>query len=404
MTTGNTHFPAGVLTPVELDDFFDRYWEAEPLHIGRSCDNHFSSLLSLAEIESALSTHHLSFPAVQLTQADQALPVSEYTQADNKIVVSRLLQCHQRGATLIISQAQYYFPALADLVRQVQTRLQLRCQTNVYLSPPGKQGFYPHFDSHDVFILQVSGKKTFRFYSGGVDLPFNENSFDSEHSDIGVVTEEIELQSGDTLYIPRGVVHDAQADDSESSLHITLGVYAVTLRSVLQEIVQLAAESDLSYRKSFDHRLWRQQQSPSRASAERIKNCLASAFSEDNLAQALARIRDDIALDTRESCNGLLSIAPAVVGINQAVQLNSMIKVHAGAIVGTERINQQLLVRVNGRVLHFEGEMIEPVEWLLKANCVKVSDLENLDDEQKVALTVRLLQENIVQVVDSQLT
>ena len=36
--------------------------------------------------------------------------------------------------------------------------------TNMYLTPPGTQGFAPHYDDVEVFILQLEGKKHWRVY------------------------------------------------------------------------------------------------------------------------------------------------------------------------------------------------------------------------------------------------
>jgi lysine-specific demethylase/histidyl-hydroxylase NO66 len=34
----------------------------------------------------------------------------------------------------------------------------------MYLTPPGTQGFAPHYDDVEVFILQLEGKKRWRLY------------------------------------------------------------------------------------------------------------------------------------------------------------------------------------------------------------------------------------------------
>ena len=34
-----------------------------------------------------------------------------------------------------------------------------------YLTPPGTQGFAPHYDDIEAFILQLEGKKHWRLYS-----------------------------------------------------------------------------------------------------------------------------------------------------------------------------------------------------------------------------------------------
>eukprot|EP00954_Amorphochlora_amoebiformis_P003993 310054-Amorphochlora_amoeboformis.AAC.1 len=35
---------------------------------------------------------------------------------------------------------------------------------NAYLTPSGTQGFAPHFDDVDVYILQLEGRKRWRLY------------------------------------------------------------------------------------------------------------------------------------------------------------------------------------------------------------------------------------------------
>ncbi|OXB63355.1 hypothetical protein ASZ78_001931 [Callipepla squamata] len=36
---------------------------------------------------------------------------------------------------------------------------------NTYLTPPGTQGFAPHYDDIEAFVLQLEGKKHWRVYS-----------------------------------------------------------------------------------------------------------------------------------------------------------------------------------------------------------------------------------------------
>jgi lysine-specific demethylase/histidyl-hydroxylase NO66 len=36
--------------------------------------------------------------------------------------------------------------------------------TNMYLTPQGTQGFAPHYDDVEVFIMQLEGKKRWRLY------------------------------------------------------------------------------------------------------------------------------------------------------------------------------------------------------------------------------------------------
>ena len=71
---------------------------------------------------------------------------------------------------------------------------------NVYLTPPGTQGFAPHFDDVDVFLLQLEGRKHWRLYepSEGDKLArFSSRNFTQD--EIGEPFLETTLEAGDFL-------------------------------------------------------------------------------------------------------------------------------------------------------------------------------------------------------------
>src|SRR6478735_1080770 len=44
-------------------------------------------------------------------------------------------------------------------------------QVNVYLTPPGETGLLPHYDTHDVMVLQANGSKNCQIFGRPVDAP-----------------------------------------------------------------------------------------------------------------------------------------------------------------------------------------------------------------------------------------
>jgi bifunctional lysine-specific demethylase and histidyl-hydroxylase NO66 len=87
------------------------------------------------------------------------------------------------------------------------------------------QGFAPHYDDVDVFILQVSGRKRWRAYAPLPEsaLPrFSSRDFVESQDDLGKAILDGVLAPGDILYLPRGTIHQAESLQSEHSLHLTL--------------------------------------------------------------------------------------------------------------------------------------------------------------------------------------
>ncbi len=127
-----------------------------------------------------------------------------------------------RGATLILDFVDQIFPKLQTLPNSVSAAFPSKTWINLYASWGNEPGLDLHADSHDVFILQIAGKKDWSIYR-----PVR---FDPNDSDIfeppapGAKPEWTgKLDDGDVLYIPRGWPHSAVAKDGPS-LHLTLAV------------------------------------------------------------------------------------------------------------------------------------------------------------------------------------
>lgn len=392
-----------VLSPVGIERFFEEYWELKPLHIARAGAGPICNLLNVSDIERVLSTHDLDFPRLQMTQAGKPIDVDQYTDGESRIIPSRVLELHASGATLVLSQAQRLIPALSTLCRQTQSALQLQCQTNVYLSPPGFQGFRAHYDTHDVLILQVAGKKTFNFYSAASELPLQHQKFNAEKQSAGDLTESIELAAGDTLYIPRGFIHDAVALDQQESLHITLGVYAVTVQELLQSLLQLATERDVTYRRSIPRDLWvpppvsgsHNKNTMDKSTfefADRLRDELPPGLMDPSLiSEALSLLRDEFALSCKQD---------AMSGLTRAVDLSaSSVQVRHDALLNSEQTSRGVMLRSQGRILEFQQPMADAVVWLLeqpRQHSIEVSEIPDLSPSQREALVEKLISENIV--------
>jgi hypothetical protein len=121
--------------------------------------------------------------------------------------------------------------ALAPGVRQLANELQQatggRSQANLYFSMSQRQAFGPHCDVHEVFAVHCNGEKVWNIYENREDTPVNHPSFqfgDEERARrAGKVAEQVKMQPGDLLYIPRGRYHDALASQN-GALHIAFGV------------------------------------------------------------------------------------------------------------------------------------------------------------------------------------
>ena len=379
-----------IIGPIESAVFYGSYWEQQPLHIARGKSAHFADLIDVRDIEMLFSTHEVYFPSVQVVKHGEAISVSSYTGENRKILPHRLMQHHLDGATVIISQSHKKFTMLGNLCRDVTSAFQMKCQANLYLSPAGCQGFDSHYDTHDVFILQVSGSKTFRFYQSDIELPFVDDTFRPQENGYGVVEDEITLAAGDTLFIPRGVVHDAVTPDAEQSLHITLGLFPYVVRDLLQEAVQVAAEGQVEYRRSLPVSL-DDSLSLSSLSAAELKTLLEQSLTDEIVNEAISRLNDETAIAGLQKCERLLA--------QPAYSDDATLTVEGSSLLNVERHEGKLKVRVIGQVLSFAEPMATAVEALVGQRSMQISSLPGLDKNQTTALVDCLLQADAATLV-----
>lgn len=383
------------------------YWEQQPLHIHRKIAE-LAPVIDLADIESLLSSQPVFFPGVQLTQSGKAIDVTSYADDQNRILPLRLFEHYAQGATIILSQAHKLFAPLNDLCREVMRTMTMRCQTNIYLSPPGNQGFNAHYDSHDVFIIQVSGIKTFNFYPSSVELPCPGEPFDSRMLASDVIDESIQLTAGDTLYIPRGVVHDAVADDKAPSIHVTLGVYPVLLRDMLQEAIQILSERDSQFRRSKDSYLAQSKNN----GVEPLQDALAALTSEvhrwlddpDSIRLIQSRFDDELSVGALQDCRGLVMRGPVMRdepgnAAAEPLPVFDTLRLRQGSLINHELHPDGLKIRTFGQMLEFSEPIAGVVVNLLDNGELRKDELATLRPEQRDAVVKRLLQANLVDFI-----
>lgn len=70
----------------------------------------------------------------------------------------------QRGCSVRVLNPQTYSRGLWQVNSVLQEYFHSCVGSNVYLTPPGTQGFAPHYDDIEAFVLQLEGKKRWRLY------------------------------------------------------------------------------------------------------------------------------------------------------------------------------------------------------------------------------------------------
>jgi ribosomal protein L16 Arg81 hydroxylase len=242
--------------PVDLEDFRREHWERRPLAVPRDEEGRFDDLLSARDVERLVTETAIRQPAFRLVKAGE-LPTGYTTDLSWRPVpfsgtvrVDRVLEEFQNGATIVLQALHHTWLPLARYCRALEAELGHPVQANAYYTPRGSQGLPVHHDTHEVISLQVAGHKRWLVYDPVLELPLKHQRYERSMGEPGPPVMDVTLRAGDTLYLPRGWMHEALTSDADS-LHITVGVnvrpWVDAVRSLLDDL-----EWELPYRRSID--------------------------------------------------------------------------------------------------------------------------------------------------------
>jgi hypothetical protein len=123
--------------------------------------------------------------------------------------VRRVLAEFERGATIVLQGLHHNWLPLARYCRQLEAFLGHPCRRNAYYTPAGSQGLPVHHDTHEVISLQVAGEKRWLVYEPVLELPLKNQRYRSALGAAGEPVLDVTLRAGDTMYLPRGWLHQA---------------------------------------------------------------------------------------------------------------------------------------------------------------------------------------------------
>jgi bifunctional lysine-specific demethylase and histidyl-hydroxylase NO66 len=384
---------ARVLAPVGADEFLAEYWERKPLSLARGEHGRFDDLLSAADAETLVCSSGIRYPAFRLVKAGEKLEARDYTvdlawrpaAFTGTADVRRVLAEFEAGATIVLQALHLHWRPLAEFSRALEATLGHPVQANAYYTPRRSQGLPVHHDTHDVFVLQVAGEKRWLVYEPALELPLKDQRYSAELGEAGEPVDDLVLAPGDTLYLPRGWLHEALTSESDS-LHLTIGVNVYTWLDAFKAALA-ACEGDVEFRRSvpadggLDLDL-----------VERLRARLAPA-------DVSRRMRERFVSTRRPVLDAELGQLRALDGLTIDTHLERRPTVIADLAVDGD----ELSLAFEGRKLVFPAHARAEVEFAVGAKRpFRVRELPGrLTDDSRLVLARRLVREGFLRVTDA---
>lgn len=292
-------FASKLLGALDEHAFFEDIWERRELYLSAVFDaEEITALFPLDKFDEVLTSGSLMSPHLDVVRGGKKLAVPFTHSPSPAADVRQLLRELRDGSTVRVAHIEHYLPSLSRFCRGLEQVLHIPIRANLYMTPPFSQGFQPHYDLDDIFVVQVLGQKQWYWHSGytnQADLPNADMGFDAAKHASSRPPTPILLRCGDVLYLPRGFMHEARTDE-HASIHITFATVGLNLGQFVEQLVRKLALGDVRLRRMvrFDPAV---EPDPRELAelATLIDDCLSNVASSKALAEASAFMRQSMA-------------------------------------------------------------------------------------------------------------
>ncbi len=385
-----------LVAPIPVEAFFADIWEKRVKIVSRQDPDHFRGLITTDDVDAAIASMGLSFPDLRLVNAAGTPEPQAYTRPDGRIIPASVMQLFADGCTIVLNQQHRRLNRLGEFCRALESEFGLPFQTNIYLSPPNAGGFKVHFDTHDVFVLQLEGYKNWSLYESPLALPLPGQHHDETPVQPGPPTKTFRLNQGDLIYIPRGVYHSATAGDVQS-LHVTLGALSKTWAELFVEVVAEVSARDIEFRRALPigFGTGRANLEQARVEFDRLVERLATHADFERVASAMAH---EFVRSRDAGARGQLFN----VGALARVGLDTMVVARPNLLHLLEEEGDRVVLQLAQRAIEFPGALRKSVAQLLAGQAVRVAEIVGpIDDPGRIVLARRLIKEGVLALAET---
>lgn len=385
-----------LIFPITSNEFFSDYWEQRPLIVAREERDYYNQILSIKQIESLIYSRRRDATQIKAINKSQSYFQHSTSQTTSEhIGINEIYTAYSQENTITLNQLQYSCEPIAILCRNLEKLFHFQVNASIYLTPKQAQGIVPHYDTHDVFILQIEGSKTWRIYDYFRCLPLASDRQPVPADQLPPRLHEVRLNAGDLIYLPRGYVHEALTSEC-SSLHLTLGVHPVRISDLITSAINLASKDCVSLRKSLPIGFFNKKEKIE-ILTHHFKELLEQISDDIQIEDVIDDIADDFLAKLEPLPDGHF----AQIDCLENIDINSILKKRKGTIC-------YIAKQANSVTIYFPGNhvsapsFIEPaLEFIAETEEFCINSIPgNMSAESKLVLARRLVKEGLLTIVN----
>ena len=392
----------------ELDDFvgdgkrfLSESFNKKPHCFRQTMADRLECLPGLEMLDDLLALETVPASYLRLTKGGAAVPKQAYTRASGReaavtevIVPEKVYELFRLGATLTWNSVEHILPIARQLLYPFGQEFAAKADGVLFVTPAGHDGFKPHHDSTDSFVVQLAGTKRWRVW----DTPAPRLGLAGGDSaeDLGEPGLSLTLQPGDVLYVPHGTPHAAAAEDS-ISVHLSIGVEARPWRDHIRSVVDMLLAGD-EFREV-----------PGLAAGN------DEAVATEQLAELLAALREQLAqLDPGTTMSRLIRNGQTAAGPTRSREIerlstadrivaSSLLRRSSLPIAFGESRDSKVAMTVNGHTVTLPAALMPTVTALDERSLIPAAEIfRGVAAARSVLVAQRLTRLGVLEVLANQ--
>lgn len=387
-----------LIAPVSVEDFFANHWEKTFLHVQNE-PGRLSNLFSLQDVDRWLT----STPGrLSITAPEGSESFTENHQA-REIRMSSAYAAFARGCSLIFNSLEEW-PGLQGLAKALGRDFHANIGIEAFLTPKGTKTLPTFAAGHDLLFLHLEGEKIWQFHEFSLlqfhpsqkkNLKFPLEWYGRTNTPVFA---EVCTKPGDVLFIPRGMPHQAVAQNG-TCLHLSISISSLCWADFLKIAAETVALHSQEMRRSLPPGFVESEEicERMRSTFQDVMKAFQEGISFDEVLAAVKRNR--IALQSFPADGHFAQLAALErLSADSEVERRPDILCTVDEVVDINRVTKSAIFFGKEQVSGPRG-LRRAMEFIRDHPRFRVSELPGLDEPSQVVLVRRLIKEGLLRQV-----
>lgn len=222
-----------LIAPCTPETFFSKHWRRQLLYSPATDASAFDALFGLDDLDPLFNAAAHNPGDWFFFRASADVDRNSFTDSSGQIQLNQIHALYRDGGTIHLRNTQRYLPGIERFWRSLSLRFRTQVRINAWVTRGNDFTPYLHYDTHDIFVVQIHGSKQWTMYERNSALfAPRAGNVDIQRGDVGTASHQITVKRGDVLYVPAGTPHEVVTTEPHS-IHLAVSIFPLLWRDLL---------------------------------------------------------------------------------------------------------------------------------------------------------------------------